>query len=201
MPDFNNIMDHAARLPPKFNFVEKKHLELLNYIALLLVTKPRGDVAAVTMRISSSAINFYYAKNRPCEPSTQLYVHKILTILRENVVSAIPKSVLMIVMVECVQKVKNRIQKCQKALEEFGSIGISALESLSGNLYADKLKPWAGQDDSEILRGFFNELRSFDTSISIMKSQPLTSMLISQKACLIGTIIITLVIRIPAFLM
>lgn len=166
----HHIMDHAAHLPPKLNFVEKKHLELLNYRALLLVTKPRGDVAAVTMRISSSAINFYYAKNRPCEPSTQLYVNKILTILRENLISAILKSVLMIVIMECVQQVKNRIPKCQKALEEFERVGISALESLSGNLYAGKLKPWAGQNDSEILHSFFKDLRSFDTLISIMKS-------------------------------
>ena len=197
----HHIMDHAAHLPPKCGLVEKNHLELLNYIALLLVTKPRGDVAAVTMQISTSAINFYYAKNRPCEPSTQLYVDKILTTLRENVISAIPKSVLMIVMVECVHKVRNRIKKCQKALEESERLGISALESLSGDLYAGKLKPWAGQNYSEILRSFFNELQSFDTSISIMRSQPLTSMLLIQKACLIGTIVIIIFICPRAFLM
>ena len=188
----HHIMDHAAHLPPKCDLAEKKHLELLNYIALLLVTKPCGDVAAVTMEISTSAINFYYAKNGPCEPSTQPFIEKILTTLRENVNSAIPKSVLMIVMVECVHKVRNRIKKCQKALEESERLGISALKSLPGGLYAGKLKQWAGQNYSEILRSFFNELQSFDTSISIMRSQPLTSMLISQKACLIGTIIITL---------
>ncbi len=197
----HHIMDHAAHLPPKCDLVEKKHLELLNYLALLLVTKPHGDVAAVTMEISTSAINFYYAKNRPCESLTQLYVDKILEALRENVLSAIPKSVLMIVMVECVHKVRNRIKKCQQALEESERLGISTLKSLSGNRYANTLKPWAGQNDSEILRSFFNELQSFDTSISIMRLQPVTSMLMSQKACVIGTIIITFFIHITAFLM
>lgn len=48
--------------PPKCNAVEKKNLGLLNHIALLLVAKTRGDIAAVTMEISSWAINFYYAK-------------------------------------------------------------------------------------------------------------------------------------------
>lgn len=126
----HHIMNHAAHLPPKCSLVEKKYLELFNYIALLLVTKSHGDVAAVTMEISTSAIHFYYARNRPCEPSTQLYVDKILTALRENVICAIPKSLLMIVMVECVNKVGNRIKKCQKALEESKKVGISALESL-----------------------------------------------------------------------
>lgn len=196
----HHIMDHAAHPPHKCDLVEKKHLELLNYLALLLVTKPHGDVAAVTMEISTSAINFYYAKNWPCESLTQLYVDKLLKALRENVLSAIPKSVLMIVMVECVHKVRNRIKKCQQALEESERLDISTLKSLSGNRYANTLKPWAGQNDSEILRSFFKELQSFDTSISIMRSQPVTSMLMSQKACVIGTIIITFFIHITAFL-
>lgn len=101
--------------PPKCNAVEKKNLGLLNHIAVLLVAKTRGDVAAVTMEISTSAINFYYAKNGPCDPSIQVYVDRILTVLRENILNAIPKSVLMIVMVECVDKVGDRIRKCQKA--------------------------------------------------------------------------------------
>ena len=196
----HHIMDHVAHPPPKCDLGEKKDLELLNYLALLLVTKPHGDVAAVTMEISTSAINFYYAKNRPCESLTQFYVDKLLKALRENVLSAIPKSVLMIVMVECVHKVRNRIKKCQQALEESERLDISTLKSLSGNRYANTLKPWAGQNDSEILRSFFNELQSFDTSISVMRSQPVTSMLMSQKACVIGTIIITFSIHITAFL-
>lgn len=195
-----HIKDHAAHPPPKRNLLEKKHFELLNYIALLLVKKPRGDVAAVTMEISTSAINFYYAKNRPCDPLTQVYIDRILTILQKNVLSAIPKSVLMVVMVECVYKVRNRIMKCQKALEDFERLGISALKSLSGNVYADTLKSWAGKKDFEILRSFFSELQSFDTSISIMRSQPVTSMLMSQKACVIGTFTIRLFTRITAFL-
>lgn len=195
------IMYHAAYLPPKRDLIEKKYPELLNYIALLLVTKPRGD-AAVTTEIGTSAIHFYYAKNRPCEPSTQSYVDKILNTLRENVISAIPKSLLMIVMVDCVHKVRNRIMKSQKALEDSEKVGISALiKSLSGNRLAGTLKSWAGQNDSEILRSFFNELQSFDTSISIMRSQPYTSMLMSQKAFVIGTIIITIFIHISVFLM
>lgn len=194
-----HIKDHAARLPPKCNNIEQKHLNLLDYMALLLVTKPRGDVAAVTMEISNSALNFYYAKNRPCDPSIQAYVDRIIKVLQEKKPEFIPKFVLMNVMEKCVDKVRDRIKKCQKALEEFEELGIQ-LDSLSGNIAANAFKPWAGLNDSDILRTFFEELRSFDTSILIMKSLSTTSMLISQKACFIGTITLYLLISIIAFL-
>lgn len=145
------------------------------------------------MEVSTSAINFYCAKNGPCDPSTQVYVDRILTVLRENILNAIPKSVLMIVMVESVDKVGNRVRTCQKA-DEPEKLGISSLDSLSGSIYANTLKPWAGLYDSEILRSFLYELRSFDTSILIMRSQPVTSML------MIGTITIRLLTRATALL-
>ena len=173
-----HIKDHAARLPLKYNDIEQKHLNLLDYMALLLVTKPRGDVAAVTMEISSSALNFYYAKNRPSDPSIQAYVDRIIKVIQENKPKFIPKLVLINVKEKCVEKVRDRIRKCQKALEEFEEQG-SPLDLLSGNIAANAFKPWAGLNDSEILRTFFEELRSFDISILIMKSLPTNSMLIS----------------------
>lgn len=195
-----HIKDHAAHSPSTCNDVEKKHIGLLNYIALLLVTKSRGDVAAVTMEIKTSAINFYYAKNLPCDPSAKVYIERILSVLRENELNTIPRSVLMIVMVECVDKVRNRICKCQKALEESEKLGISSLDLLSGSTYDTLLKPWAGLKDSEVLRSFFYELRSFDTSILTMRSQPVTSMQISQKARVIGTVTLRLLTRTTALL-
>lgn len=117
------------------------------------------------MEITTSAIKFYYPKDQPCDPSTQVYVDRILAVLRENVHNAVPRSVLMVVMVECVDKVRNRIRKCQKALEESEKLVISSLDTLSGSIYANTLDPWVGQNVSENLRSFFYELRSFDTSI------------------------------------
>ena len=195
-----HIKDHAAHPSPKCNDVEQKHLTLLNYIALLLVTKPRGDVAAITMEISTSAIDFYYAKNRPCDRSTQIYVDRVLTVLREDKFDDIPESLMMIVMVECVDKVKNRIRKCQKGLEDCEELGTLSLDLPSGNVFANTLHAWAGLNDSEILQSFFKELRSFVTSILSMRSQPRSSILMSQKACVIGTITLHLLTSITAFL-
>lgn len=55
--------------PPKADDVESKHVQLLNDIALLLVNKEQGDVAAVSMCMSTGKIDFYYAKNGPCDPT------------------------------------------------------------------------------------------------------------------------------------
>lgn len=100
---------------------------------------------------------------------------------------------------KCVEKVRERIRKCQKALEEFEKLSIR-WDLLSGNIATNSFKPWAGLDDSEILRTFFEEFRSFDTSILMMKSLPTTSMLISKKACFIGTIKLYILLSILAFL-
>ncbi|KAL0631007.1 hypothetical protein Q9L58_010143 [Maublancomyces gigas] len=44
---------------------QRKHLRLLDDIALLLVTEPKSDVAAVALERRSSEVHFYYAKNCP----------------------------------------------------------------------------------------------------------------------------------------
>ena len=115
-----HIKEHASRPPPQCNSVEQKHLRLLDYIAPLLVTKSRGDVAAVTMEHTATSFNFYFAKNRPCDFPTLSFVEKILKVLKEQSLRAMHKSVFMIVMVECAEKVSARIRKSQKAIEEVG---------------------------------------------------------------------------------
>lgn len=94
--------------------MEQKHLRLSDYIALLLVTKSRGDVAAVTMEHTATSLNFYFAKNRPCDFSTFSFVDRILMVLKEQPLWSMPKSVLMIVMVECVEKVSAGIRKAKR---------------------------------------------------------------------------------------
>ena len=80
------------------------------------MTKSRGDVAAVTMEHTAISINFYFAKNRPCDSSTLSFVDRILTVLKEQPLLFMHKSMLMIVIVECVEKVSARSRKCQKAI-------------------------------------------------------------------------------------
>ena len=193
-----HIKEHASRPPPQCTSVEKKHLELLDHIALLLVTKSRGDVAAVTMEITATSLKFYFAKNKRCDPSTLSFVNRMLKIIKEEPLKFMHKSMLMIVMVECVEKVRARIKKSQNALEEAGEINIpqSSPYINSGNV----LKLWGGLDNSQIISSFLIELRTFITATPIMRSNPGTSMWLCIKAHLIGTVTLYPFVGITAFL-
>ncbi len=111
------------------------------------MTNSSGDVAAVGVEISPSAIDF-----------------------------TIPRLMLMSVMVECGDNFRSRVKKCQTALEDYGGIRIASL----GSLNAGRLSERTGQDDSQVLQSVCNELRSFNASIVVLRSQP--ARLISQKA-------------------
>ncbi len=187
-----HVKDHVPSRPSKGDKNEQKHLELLDYIALLPVTKSSGDVAAVGMEIGPSAIDFYYAKNGPCEPSVRVYVDEIASIIRVNEPSDVPGLMLMIVMVQCADKLRARIKRCQKALEDCGEIRCAS----PGNIYAGRLDERCGQDDSKILHSFCGELRLFDTSIAVLRSQPESSIRISHHACLLGTMALRILTRI-----
>lgn len=193
-----HIKEHASRPLPQCDSVEQKHLRLLDYIALLLVTKSRGDVAAVTMEHTATSLNFYFAKNRPCDFSTLYFVDKILKVLKEQPLQFIPRSMSMIIMVECVEKVSARIRKSQKAKKEAGEINI-AQSSPSKNL-SKLMVSWEGLDNLQIVSSFLIELETFNTATPIMKLNPETSIMLCLKAFLIGTITLYLFIGITSFL-
>ena len=192
------IKEHASRPPPQCNSVEQKHLRLLDYITLLLVNKSRGDVAAVTMEHTATSLKFYYAKNRPCDSSTLSFVDRILLVLKEQPLRFMHKSMLMIVMVECVEKVSARIRKSQKAIEEVGEINIT--QSSPSINHGKILESWEGLDNLQIISSFLIELKTFKTATPIMRSNPETSMLLCIKAFLIGTITLYPFVDITAFL-
>ena len=193
-----HIKEHASRPPPKCNSLEQKHLRLLDYIALLLVTKSRGDVAAVTMEHTATSLNFYFAKNRPCDSPTLSFVKIILMVLKEQPLRSMPKSVLMIVMVECAEKLSARIRKSQKVIEEVGEINTVQLSpSLA---HARMLKSWKGLDNLQIISSFLIELKTFNTATPIMRINPETSISLCRKAFIIGTITPHPFVGITAFL-
>jgi hypothetical protein len=73
------IRYHAATMPP--NYAKKKSdLQLLNCIALLLVTNDNSDVAAVAMEQLPNAVTFYYSKNAPCSPTFGEYLQRLTAI-------------------------------------------------------------------------------------------------------------------------
>ena len=194
-----HIKEHASRPPPQCNSVKQKHLRLLDYITLLLVTKSGGDVATVTMEHNAISLNFYFAKNRPCDFLTLFFVDRILMVLKKQPLWFMPKSVLMIVMVECVEKVSARIKKSQKAIKEVGDINTAQL--LPTIDHSKILESWEGLDNSQIISSFLIELETFNTAIPIMRLNPKISMMFCIKFNLIGTITLYPFVGITAFLL
>lgn len=194
-----HIKEHASRSPPQCSSVEKKHLTLLEYIALLLVTKSRGDVAAVRMDLTATSLKLYFAKNRPCDASTLSYVNRMLKILKEQPLRFMHKTMLMIVMVECVEKISARIRKSRKTIEEAGKITIApSVPSINSGRV---LKSWEGLDNKQIISSFLIELKTFIATIGIMRLDPKTSMSLCIKAFLIDTITLYPFVGITEFLM
>ena len=79
-----HIKEHVSRPPPQCSSVENKHLILMDYTALLLVTKSCGNVAAVRMELTATSLKFHFAKNRPCDSSTLFFVNRMLKVLKEQ---------------------------------------------------------------------------------------------------------------------
>lgn len=61
---------------------QRKHLCLLNDIALLLVTESNCDVAAVSLERVPSGVHFYYAKNRPEAAKDKEHIEALWKLVR-----------------------------------------------------------------------------------------------------------------------
>jgi hypothetical protein len=108
---------------PILSDIQRKHLNLLDGIVLLLVTEDRSDVAAVSFLHTSKSIEFYYAKNRPCTTSETAYIESLLELVRnydpsrkdEYTASAVDEITRM-----CVRKLRGRIRKLSIELAKSG---------------------------------------------------------------------------------
>jgi hypothetical protein len=90
-PSYNELIHalscviHNRERAPTQSWVsdpEKKHLNLLDAIALLLVVEDKADVVAVSMIQKLASIEFYYAKNHPCAADITDYIESILEEIR-----------------------------------------------------------------------------------------------------------------------
>jgi hypothetical protein len=113
-----HIRDVIPSSPPEPEADEKKHLKLLDDIALLLVTKPKWDVCAVTMSLTTQHIEFY-PKNAPCGRDLEPYICHIKQILSAKTSMNIMSGQLLILILQiCVEKMRSRIVKVQLPIAE-----------------------------------------------------------------------------------
>jgi len=110
-------------LVPTLSGHQKKHLSLLDGIALLLVTDVKGDVAAVSFLHTKTSIEFYYAKSRPCIPQETAYVQELLKMamsFKPSERSQWVHRALELVVTTCIKKVKGRMRKITSELKKSG---------------------------------------------------------------------------------
>lgn len=105
-----HVCEHAPFKPVIEDQSERKHVDLLNDIALALTTKARGDVTAVTTKQSGTAIEFFYSKNAPCNRSLDVYLQAIKEALANNDrLGAIQTAIMKEVVPSCIEKFKDRV--------------------------------------------------------------------------------------------
>jgi hypothetical protein len=116
------IREHAPTVPEP-TAIEKKHLDLVDGIALLLVTEDTTDVAAVSFIQTPKSIDFYFAKNRPCTDAEIEYIESLLKLAegcnrstRTKCMWEISRKALSM----CIRKVRNRIRKISLELDRVG---------------------------------------------------------------------------------
>ena len=111
----------AARVPLHCNN-GRSNLRLLDYVALLLVTSDKGDVAAVAIDQRPNSVTFLYSKNAPCPPQIGEYLQRLTTICASVEEGDFCGVFLTEVFQTCRLKIRNRLLKCKKAIQTAGDI-------------------------------------------------------------------------------
>jgi hypothetical protein len=141
---------------------QKSDLELLDYIALLLVTESAGDVAAVAMEQLSNGVTFFYSKNAPCSNKFGEYLRRLTTICasfdRETFIGLFLTEVFN----NCANKIKSRLDKCQKAIKQLDTIQLDAKDAAQVPKCAIVQKSWRGKTFGEICEDFLKRLGSYN---------------------------------------
>lgn len=131
----SHVCKHAPPKPVIEGQSERNHVDLLNDIALALTTKTNGDITAVTMKQSGTAIEFFYSMNAPCNGSLDVYLQAIKeAIAKTDDIEDIQVAVMKEVVPSCIEKFKDRVVKCKKAAESCDNVAPSEDNNTSKNL-------------------------------------------------------------------
>lgn len=124
---------------------ERKHLSLLDHIALLLVTKSKGDVAAVMMDHTREGVTFFYSKNSPCSNDFKEYLNRLNFIIVNNpgpyrMAETIVKESLK----SCREKFSDRVRKCQDELKTLQKLTLTPDEDGGEKFLSGAVAMWKG---------------------------------------------------------
>jgi hypothetical protein len=188
------IREHAPTEPATTTTTQRKHLNLLDGIALLLVTEDKSDVAAVSFLQTSKSIEFLYAKNRPCTVSEKAYIESLLALIRNYDPSKedqLTWDIVDIAVRTCVRKVRSRIQKVSKELnrsgvtaqlstESFGSLqiwqttgnpeGTMGKAAANGYALSESESERFNKPNKTVLASYFNFVLEMDVSLENLRN-------------------------------
>jgi hypothetical protein len=184
-----HIRDVIPSSPPEPEADGKKHPKLLDDIALLLVTKPKWDVCAVTMSLTNQRIEFFYAKNAPCGRDLQPYICHTKQILSAKTSMNIMSGQLLILVLQiCVEKVRSRIVKVQLPIAESPQL-CSPLHLPPQSKKLCGFRPrWENMKNAEIIASGLTEIRDYNISLTNLRNDIEDVMLCIHGSYCIGRV-------------
>lgn len=188
LSSIRQVREYAPQSARPRDKIDKDHLLLLNDVALLLVVKANGDVAAVTMKRMIDRIDFYYSKNGPCFGALNEYLNSVKRIIGDSVdYNSMHKDLLSVVMSACFDKVRSRLVKCQKEIVKLGAFCVSKTIDPTSKILAHLLPEWNSLSDQAISLSFLCQIQSLDVASAALRLNLMTLMKLSRSAYLMGS--------------
>jgi hypothetical protein len=166
---------------------DDKPLQLLNDIALLLVTKAKWDACAVTMRLTNQRVEFFFAKNAPCHRSLESYISKIKQIIAASS-DTMEEQLITLILETCIETVRSRIQKVQRTLVNHPQLCSASHINPESKELCQFRKKWQDMNDAQIIASFLTSIRNADLSLNNLKSEMHNVMMFTRAACMIGSV-------------
>lgn len=191
LSSLKQIRAHVPASAANMEAQEKKHMSFLDHIALILVTKAQGDVAATMMEHTSRQLTIYYAKNAPCSDDFRAYLARLQIIIAHTSDHAtMQRSLIKEILFACRAKFNTRVKKCQQELKKIENLVLSK-EQKAGVPEITKLySPWAGEKPEEIVGTFLSKVRAYDRALPFSPEHVEKALELSKQACMIGFVLI-----------
>lgn len=164
-----HIVKFHNNVAESYNDHQRKHLRLLDDIALLLVTESSSDVAAVAFERREAQVVFYYAKNRPSTVAERAHIDTLIgTIETENsTVDDRLRGMLAESLNICGPKIRSRLAKLKSAISEIAVDEWHVLDDPDDSLhryFQERLDDWYDECPGPItfLEGFLSDLNSLN---------------------------------------
>ena len=160
-----SVIKRVEYFPPKDSldyFWKKADIKLLNFVALLLVTEDKGDVAAVAMEHLPNALNFYYSKNSPCPPQLDEHIQRLITLCASVEADGFMGLFFTEVLNSCRTKVRNRLNKCKRAIKSLGNIEFTGEVAAQEPYTAMHMDEYSGKSFSEVAQNFLKQLMDYE---------------------------------------